>query len=65
MFWNIIWCLFAAWFLSLFGFDNLIINGFKELFNITITKTGYYFIWVLVAVICSTISILRGGDKYE
>lgn len=42
--------LFAGWLLNLFGFDNLMINGMRELFDVTMTKTGYYFIFGVVGL---------------
>jgi len=49
--WSIIGALIIAWFLSIFGFDTLIIEGTKELFNMDITTTGYYFIFALIGIL--------------
>ena len=48
--WSIVGALLLAWFLSIFGFDQLIIEGTKELFNLNITITGYYFIFAVVGI---------------
>lgn len=43
--------LLGAWILSWFGFDHLVIKGMHELFNITITGTGYYFIFAIIGAL--------------
>lgn len=50
---NVAVFLLAGLFLSLFGFDDLIINGMHEIFGVTITSTGYYFIFGIVGVLRS------------
>lgn len=49
--WSIVGALILAWFLALFGFDNLIIEGAKELFDVDITMTGYYFIFAVIGIL--------------
>jgi hypothetical protein len=50
MIWRILISLFAAWFLSLFGFGAFIIAGLAE-FGIVITMTGYYLIFAVVGLL--------------
>lgn len=45
--------------MSLFGFQNLIINGFDELFGISITKSGYYMMFVIISLIHQLIQIIK------
>lgn len=42
--------LFGAWILSWFGFDNLFVKGFNELFNRNITTAGYYIFFVIAGI---------------
>ena len=39
--------LLIAWILSWFKFEQLFIQAFQELFNKTISKASYYFIFLL------------------
>lgn len=57
----IIGSLFVGWFLSLFGFDNLVINGAKEIFDITITMSGYYFMFAVIGAINWLLMALKKG----
>lgn len=43
--------LLVAWILSLFGFDGVVIKGMKEVFNIEITETGYYFLFAMLGAL--------------
>jgi choline-glycine betaine transporter len=43
--------LLTGWILNLFGFDNLVQTGMKEIFDVTITKSGYYFIFGLIGML--------------
>lgn len=43
--------LILAWFLSLFGFDHVFIQGANELFGVRITIAGYYLIFFLVGLL--------------
>lgn len=53
---NIIGGLFVGWFLSLFGFDSMVIQCVKELFNITISTGTYYVGFAVIGVIGGFIS---------
>lgn len=57
MIYVLIW-LFTAWFLGLFGFDTMVINGMAEVFSMEITKTGYYFLFTMVALIKGSVHVL-------
>lgn len=48
---SIIWSLFVAWFLGIFGLDDLVINGFNQLFHMEIGITSYYFIFAIAGLI--------------
>lgn len=48
---SIIWMLFVAWFLNLFGFGNVVIKGLTQLGGPEITLTGYYFIFAAAGLI--------------
>lgn len=48
---SIIWMLFVAWFLNLFGFSNLVINGISQLGGPELTITGYYFIFAAAGLL--------------
>lgn len=48
---SIIWMVFVAWFLGVFGLDDLVINGFSQLFNMEIGVTSYYFIFAIAGLI--------------
>lgn len=49
--------LLGAWILSWFGFDNLFVKGFNELFNRSITNAGYYIFFVLIGVCYEIVKI--------
>ncbi|HEY5561948.1 MAG TPA: hypothetical protein VIK72_09395 [Clostridiaceae bacterium] len=42
--------LIYAWLLNLFGFGDICISGMRELFNITITISSYYFMAFLIGL---------------
>lgn len=48
---NIIWMLFVAWFLNLFGLGDTVITGLAQLGGPEITLTGYYFIFATVGLL--------------
>ena len=48
---SIIWMIFVAWFLGVFGLDDLVINGFSQLFHMEIGITSYYFIFAIAGLI--------------
>lgn len=43
----------AGWILSWFGFDDLVIKGAKEIFGMTISTTGYYFLFAILGALRS------------
>lgn len=56
---SIIWMLFVAWFLGIFGLDDLVINGFNQLFHMEIGITSYYFIFVIAGLIKNILHIFN------
>jgi hypothetical protein len=60
----IITFIFIGWILSLFKFEQLIIQAFKEIFNKDITKATYYFLFLCVGVF-GEIVLLFQGVYYE
>lgn len=48
---SVIWMIFVAWFLGIFGLDDLVINGFSQLFHMEIGITSYYFIFAIAGLI--------------
>ena len=48
--------LIGAWFLSWFGFEHTTITAFKELFNITLSVSSYYFLFAVLGLIGSVIN---------
>ncbi|MFS0905838.1 hypothetical protein AB3N02_22705 [Priestia aryabhattai] len=50
---RIAWSLLAGLILSWFGFDHVVIQGMLEVFNQTITSTGYYFLFGLMGALQS------------
>lgn len=52
--------LFVAWILSLFGFDNLFIDGIKELFNKEIGVASYYLIFLAIGLLVDLTILFRG-----
>lgn len=51
--------LLGAWILSWFGFDHVMQTGMKEVFEVYISKTGYYFIFGFAGLIKSVLWTLR------
>lgn len=47
----ILFWLLNAFLLGLFGFDTMFINGAEEVFNLEITKTGYYFLFAVIGIL--------------
>lgn len=56
--------LLIGWILSWFKFEQLFIQAFQELFNKTITKASYYFIFFCIGLI-GDIVLLLNGTFYE
>lgn len=52
---SIIWMLFVAWFLQLFGFDNIVIKGLAQLGGPEIGVIGYYFIFAAAGLLKNVI----------
>lgn len=48
---SILWMLFVAWFLQLFGFDNIVIKGLVQLGRPEIGMMGYYLIFATAGLI--------------
>lgn len=59
----VIGALFAGWILNLFGFENLVIGGMQEFFNVTITMTGYYFLFGVIGMIKFILYTPKGVKK--
>lgn len=57
--------LLIAFILSWFGFDKVVIKGMYELFDISITKTGYYFIFGLFGMAKSLLLSVGAGGKFR
>lgn len=53
-----------GWILSLFKFEQLIIEAFKELFNKDVSKSSYYFLFFCIGVL-GDIVLLFQGAYYE
>ena len=70
---SVIWMLFVAWFLGIFGLDDLVINGFNQLFHMEIGITSYYLIFSLAGLIKNilkananvSVSLDELKDKYK
>ena len=56
---NIIWMLFVAWFLNIFGFGDVVIKGLQQLGGPEITMTGYYFIFAAAGLIKNILYAIR------
>jgi hypothetical protein len=48
--------LLAGLIMSWFGFDHLVIHGMMEVFNQTITSTGYYFLFAMIGALQSVMA---------
>lgn len=55
--------LIFAWFLSLFGFNDIFCNGMYELFGVHITNNGYYLIFALVGLGYDLVTRIIGRIK--
>ena len=55
----ILGALLVAWFLGLFGFDGLMIEGLQQLFGISIGLSGYYMLFVLTWVVIGIIHAIK------
>lgn len=62
---NIIWMLFVAWFLNLFGFGNTVITGLAQLGGPEVTLTTYYFIFGAVGLLKNVLEKLHFNQSVE
>lgn len=53
MFIGAIFGLFVGWVLSIFSFDYLMIETFRQFFNITLTTGAYYGLFAILGIISS------------
>jgi hypothetical protein len=60
----IITFLLIAWILSLFKFERLFIQAFKELFGKEVSKATYYFLFLCIGIF-GEIVLLFQGAYYE
>ncbi|MCA0173086.1 MULTISPECIES: hypothetical protein [Bacillaceae] len=52
--------LLIGWILSWFKFEQLFIQAFQELFNKTITKASYYFIFFCIGALGDIVLLVKG-----
>lgn len=52
--------LLIGWILSLFKFNILFIQAFKELFKMNITNASYYFVFFSIGIFGDIILFLKG-----
>lgn len=57
--------LFVAWFLNIWGFSNVWITGFNELFGMTISVTTYYFIFGAVGLLKNVIEKIHYNENLK
>lgn len=50
-----------GWILSLFKFEELVIQAFKELFNKEISKSTYYFLFFCIGIFGDLILLFQGA----
>ncbi|WP_034552085.1 hypothetical protein [Carnobacterium funditum] len=50
-----------GWILSLFKFEQLVIQAFKELFNKEISKSTYYFLFFCIGIFGDLILLFQGA----
>lgn len=62
---NIIWMLFVAWFLNLFGFGDTVITGLAEWGGPQLSMTGYYFAFAAVGLLKNVIEKIRLGHTFK
>ena len=53
---GMIYGLIGAWFLSLFGVDNIFVEALQPFVNFTLTTSHYYFVFGFVGMISEIIS---------
>ena len=59
---GIIYGLIGAWFLSLFGVDNIFVEELQPFVNFTLTTSHYYFIFGFVGMVYGIVYYLRNKD---
>jgi len=59
---SIIWMLFVAWFLNLFGLSNTVIRGIVELGGPEISLTGYYAIFACAGLLKNILAAIHPFD---
>jgi len=58
---NIIWMLFVAWFLNLFGLGGLFVKAINQMWGIQLTLASYYFIFAVAGLIKNVFYTLNRG----
>lgn len=51
----------VAWILSLFKFDRMFIQAFKELFNKDVTRATYYFLFLCIGIFGEIVLLFQGA----
>ena len=59
---GIIYGLIGAWFLSLFGVDNIFVEALQPFINFTLTTSHYYFVFGFVGMVYGIVYYLRNKD---
>jgi hypothetical protein len=49
----------GGWILSLFGFKAVVITGMAQVFGVSLTSTGYYFLFALKGMLCQVFAFGR------
>lgn len=57
--------LLVGWILSLFGFNDLVINGMDEVFGVSMAQSGYYFLFALMGMVRYTLGNTFSVDIKE
>ena len=52
----------GAWFLSLFGVDNIFVEALQPFVNFTLTTSHYYFVFGFVGMVYGIVYFLRNKD---
>lgn len=55
--------LLGGWIMSLFGFKAVVVTGMAQLFGVSITSLGYYFIFAMIGLVNSFIIKARGNKN--
>lgn len=55
--------LLSGWILSWFGFQAVVVAGMAQVFGVTITTLGYYFLFAMFGASKQVATILRGGTR--